>query len=104
MCLREAEAGARANRVIVDVGAGSLQTVEGQHFFAARGAFAIAVVAPWKVVLQRHRGRDPDEFRQTEYSEERWRVYRAARFQVDSGAGLEQAIMQFRAALREMVG
>jgi hypothetical protein len=50
--LRAAEAALTC--VVVDVGAGSLQTEEGRRFFIERGARAIAVVAPWELVLSRH--------------------------------------------------
>lgn len=67
--LREVDVG--AGHVLVDVGAGSLQTKEGRRFFIDRRSRTIAIVAPWEVVLARHQGRNADEFRRTEYSDEK---------------------------------
>lgn len=89
--------------VIVDVGAGSLQTEDGRRFFVERGAQAIAVIAPYEAVLERHCGRDPEEFRRTEYSDERQRVYNAAKTHVDTNCGLESAIEEFRGAIRRLI-
>jgi shikimate kinase len=100
-CLRRTEAS--GVDTIVDVGAGSLQTADGRRFFVERGRFAIGVVAPWEVILRRHPGRNPEEFRQTEYSPEREEVYRAARFQVDSSIGTDESVRQFRKALQELL-
>jgi len=86
-----AEQRPRETDVVVDVGAGSLQTSEGRRFFIERGIRSIAIVAPWNVVLQRHPGRDPGEFRSTEYSEERQAVYRVARYQVDSSLIVQES-------------
>jgi shikimate kinase len=80
--IRTAEA--EPGDVIIDVGAGSLETAEGRQFVAERGLSTVAVLAPWEVVFLRHPGRDREEFRRVEYSPERERVYRTARFQVDS--------------------
>ena len=99
-----AEQRSQVTNVIVDVGAGSLQTSEGRCYFIDRGLESIAVVAPWEVVLQRHPGRDPGEFRSTEYSEERMAVYRAARHQVDSSLPVQESEKMFRVALRALVG
>jgi hypothetical protein len=103
-CLRLAEASASGVDLIVDVGAGSLQTAEGRDFFVERGQFAIAVVAPWAVIHSRHPGRDPEEFRRTEYSDEREKVYRAAKLQVDSSCGIEESARKFRAAIQALLG
>jgi shikimate kinase len=104
-CLRLAEANPRGVDSIVDVGAGSLQTPEGRRFFAERGRLAIAVVAPWAVVYSRHSAeRRPEEFRETEYSDEREKVYRAAKFQVDSSGDIEESARKFRAAIQELLG
>jgi len=102
--LTAAERRSRETDVIVDVGAGSLQTPEGRRYFIRRGPQSIAVVAPWSVVLSRHSGRDPGEFRGTEYSEERLAVYRAARHQVDSSPAVQESEMMFRDALRALLG
>jgi shikimate kinase len=103
-CLRAAETCAAASNVIVDVGAGSLQTPAACSFFAARGHSTIAVVASWPVVLARHGDRGVQEFRDTEYSEDRESVYRAARFQVDSSTDVEATRVAFRKALGELLG
>jgi hypothetical protein len=102
-CLRFAEANPPGIDSIVDVGAGSLQTAQGRDFFVERGQFAIAVVAPWALVHSRHPGRDPEEFRRTEYSNEREKVYRAAKFQVDSSCSVEESASKFRAAIQELL-
>jgi shikimate kinase len=91
-------------RVIADVGSGSLQTEQGRRFFVERSAQVIAVVAPWEVVLARHRGRDPEEFRRTEYSNELRRVYEIARIHVDTDVDLDGSIAVFRAAIQDMIG
>ena len=100
-CLRRLEAS--GGDFIVDVGAGSLQTAEGRRFFVQRGQFAIAVVAPWALVLSRHPGRNQEEFRQTEYSQEREQVYQAARFRVDSNTCVEESARKFQTALHELL-
>lgn len=95
-----AEQRSRETDLLVDVGAGSLQTSQGRRFFIERGPHSIAVVATWDVVLSRHPpGRDPQEFRNTEYSEERQAVYRAAGHQVDSSLTIQESEMMFRGAL-----
>ena len=101
--IQAAAAAQPGGEVIVDVGAGSRQTAEGQQFFTENGERSIAVVAPFEVVLARHPRRDPEDFRSNEYSDEHQRVYRAARFQVDTGGALEQSIAQCRAAVRALV-
>lgn len=100
--LKEADAAPR--HVVADVGAGSLQTKEGRRFFIERGARVIAVVAPWEVVLSRHPGRDVGEFRRTEFSDERRRVYDAAASRVNTDSSLEEAIADFRNAIGAIVG
>jgi hypothetical protein len=55
------------------------------------------------VVHRRHPGRDAEEFRQTEYSDERVKVYQAARFQVDSSGDVDGSVRMFREALRELL-
>ena len=102
--LLAAEERAQVTNVLVNVGAGSLQTSKGRRYFIDRGLQSIAVVAPWTVVLSRHPGRDPGEFRSTEYSEERQAVYRAARHQVDSSLTIQESEKMFRAALHALVG
>ncbi len=99
--LQAAESG--SGTVVVDVGAGSLQTEEGRRFFVARSSSMIAVSAPWETVLRRHPGRDPAEFRGTEYSVERQAVYASAKFQVDSGCAFDESLAQMRQALRQLV-
>ena len=98
------EADTAPGHVVADVGAGSLQTNEGRRFFIERGARAIAVVAPWEVVLARHEGRDVNEFRRTEFSEERRLVYDAAASRVNTGGSLDEAIADFRSVVAAIVG
>jgi shikimate kinase len=101
--LARAEARHGTNNIIVDVGAGSLQTREGRAFFLGHGSSAIAVIAPFEVVLARHRGRDPQEFRQTEYSPEREAVYCAARYRIDSSQPVEASLGDLRVALSKLL-
>jgi shikimate kinase len=100
-CLRLADVSPPDTDLIVDVGAGSLETAEGRRFFIARGQSAIAVVALWPLVYSRHDPkRGQQEFRQTEYSDERRKVYRAARFQVDSSDAIDESVEKFREAIQ----
>jgi shikimate kinase len=102
-CLLKAEARPDVD-VIVDVGAGSLETADGRRFFVERWRSTIAVVAPWPVVYERrHLGRTPEEFQRIEYSEERQKVYRAARFRVDSICDKDESVRQLRAAIQELL-
>ena len=94
----------RRGYVIADVGAGSLQIEKGRRFFIERGARVIAVMAPFEVVLARYRERDPDEFRRTEYSDDRRRVYEAAWKRVDSSRSVENAVAEMRAAIQDLTG
>jgi shikimate kinase len=103
-CLRLGGATPPGVDSIVDVGAGSLQTAEGRSFFVERGRFAIAVLAPWALVYSRHDPmRGQEEFRRTEYSDEREKVYRAARIQVDSSGDVDGSVRMFREALQELL-
>ncbi len=101
-CIRVAESSGGCS--IVDVGAGSLQTDAATRFFVEHGSSAIAVFAPWEVVFQRYRNRDADEFRQTEYSDERLRVYDAAQWRVNSACAFAESVIDFRVAVRAAVG
>ena len=89
--------------LIVDVGAGSLQTEEGRSFFIARRDAMIAVTAPWQLVHRRHPGRDAVEFRQTEYSANREQVYRFAAIKVLTASAIDQSAKKFRRALRKLL-
>jgi len=89
--------------LIVDVGAGSLQTVEGRQFFIDRRDSTIAVVAPCEVVYRRHGDRNREEFTRTEYSADRENVYRSAAFSVRSTSGIEQSARKFRQVLRKLL-
>lgn len=101
--IARAEASCGTANIIVDVGAGSLQTSEGRSFFSEHGESAIAVVAPFEVILARHGNRDPVEFRLTEYSPEREAVYASARYQIDSSQPLEDSLRMFRVALTDLL-
>ena len=100
-CIRREES--IGGDLIVDVGAGSLQTREGQCFFIARREAMIAVTAPWQVVLARHPGRNAEEFQQTEYSADRKEVYRSAAVCVPSTSGIDKSAKKFRQALRKLL-
>ena len=85
--LADAEKRAMSCDIVIDVGAGSLQTPEGRAYFQARHDSLIAVIATWEIVLsRRHSGRDPIEFRYTEYSPDRMAVYQGATLSVDAGS------------------
>jgi shikimate kinase len=88
--------------VVVDVGAGSLETAPGRSYFGAQSANTVAVMAPWQVVFPRRvtrPHRTPEEFRATEYSPERWAVYAAARFTVEASNGEEEAAAELERCL-----
>lgn len=91
--------------IVIDVGAGSLQTNEGRSYFKTQSARTIAVMAPWKIVLsRRHLGRDADEFKATEYSPERVSIYKAASEQVDAGSQNEEgAALELVEALKTLL-
>lgn len=95
--LARAEEQAKSSDVVVDVGAGSLQTPDGRSYFQTHGNRSIAVLAPWEIVLPRsHPGRDPAEFKATEYSPERLAVYSCAKLSVDAGSKSEdEAALDF---------
>lgn len=103
--LATAEEQAKSRTIIVDVGAGSLQTSDGRSYFQAHRDRTIAVVAPWETVLHRRRpGWDPDEFRATEYSQERVAVYEGARLSVDAGSkGEQEAASDLICAVRTLL-
>ena len=104
--LDAAERKAGTHDIIVDVGAGSLQTCEGQAHFLANRARMISVMATWRTVLaRRHTDRNPDEFRATEYSPQRVAVYQAARFSVDAESQDEdQAASALILGIRTVLG
>jgi shikimate kinase len=65
--------------VVVDVGAGSLQTVAGRTYFRQQATQCIAILAPPEVVHRRkHSMRNLCELKATEYSQDRQVVYESA--------------------------
>ena len=97
------EADRALDLVVVDVGAGSLETPAARQFFIDRRARAIAILPPFEVLQTRHPGRDTDELRRTEYSPERSAVYDAAAHRVDSSRDLQSSADDLLAAMREIM-
>jgi hypothetical protein len=99
--LAAAEERSRNHGVVADVGAGSLQSLNGRNYFRQRSAQTICVFAPPEIVLERkHPTRDPAELRDTEYSTERFALYNAAALWVDSTKAVEQAAADLVSAIR----
>jgi shikimate kinase len=90
--------------VVVDVGAGSLQTAAGRAYFGARSEKTVAVMAPWDAVFPRRVPRPyaRQVFRATEYSPERMALYIAARFTVDASKSEDEAVAELGRCLALM--
>jgi shikimate kinase len=62
------EADREGKDVVVDVGAGSLQTPMAFQYFDGHLGDLILITAPFATILARHPGRNEDELRRTEFS------------------------------------
>jgi dephospho-CoA kinase len=89
--------------ILIDIGAGSLQTEAFYDFLAPRKQSLIYISAPPETVHQRAklaRGsiwatKSIDEFKASEYSPQRMRIYSLASHVVDNSGALEDAYRSF---------
>lgn len=95
---------AQSRHIVVDVGAGSLQTPEGRAYFRSHSDSTITVVAPWQQVYGRRQPRPYtlECFQATEYSPDRLAAYAASRFTVDASASEDQAACELEGHLTAM--
>jgi shikimate kinase len=69
--------GTDAKDVVIDVGAGSLQTPKAFHYFGQHVSDIILIWAPFEAILSRHPGRDPEDLRRLEFSDAHKTLYDA---------------------------
>jgi len=74
--------------LFVDVGAGCLQTEAAFQYFDTYFRTTILITADFETILERHKNRDPQELRQTEFSNRHISLYQKLS-RVDTG-GLSQ--------------
>ena len=91
--------------LLVDVGAGSLDSKSGFHFFEPLGDRTISINAEPETLLRRvarHQNRDPEKFRQTEYSLDRVALYEGAAHRVSTEGSVESSLTEFVAAVLKL--
>lgn len=96
---------------IVDVGAGTLQRCEAYGFFRDRAGQLIYIWAPADIVFERARrcragiwaGKTLDQFRSSEFSENRRKIYELASKQVDTSKSVTESEVGLKEAIRCIV-
>ena len=88
-------------KIIFDVGAGSLQTDAAFQYFRERLRNVILITASFQTILGRHPGRDHNELRQTEFDARHLSLYRKITKIIDTSALSEE---QCTEALRVYLG
>jgi guanylate kinase len=89
--------------ILLDIGAGGLQTQEGRRFFVDHADQLVCVWTSPEALLRRHPGRGSENLLHTEFSSERKQVYDAAKFRIDTTNNtVEEAFSEFNYAVQTL--
>ena len=89
--------------ILLDIGAGGLQTQEGRQFFVDHADQLVCIWTSPEALILRHPGRGSGNLLRTEFSSERKRVYDAARFRIDTTNNtVEEAFSKFNYAVQTL--
>ena len=93
----EQEQRAIGDLAFVDVGAGCLQTEAALQYFHSHSRTTILMIASFETILSRHKGRDREDLRRIEFSDQHMSLYKEL-WSVDTGR------LSLEVAAEEIVG